>query len=127
VSFQVTFIDTPDYLHAIITGENSFENVTGYLQQVREECRRRGYRRLLIEEHLEGPRLSGLEVFRIVTEGSERARGELHAIAYVDANAHGALMKFAEDVAVNRALRVAVFSSIPEAQLWLLSTVRPRQ
>jgi hypothetical protein len=43
----------------------------------------------------------------------------MEMIAYVDVNAEGDLMKFAEDVAVNRFLRVAVFSSVPDAELWL--------
>jgi hypothetical protein len=55
----------------------------------------------------------------VASEGSERARGLLHAIAYVDANADGHLMKFAETVAVNRGLPIAVFATVSEAREWL--------
>ena len=48
-----------------------------------------------------------------------RALGQIEVIAYVDVNAEGDLMKFAEDVAVNRFLRVAVFSSVQDAELWM--------
>jgi len=41
------------------------------------------------------------------------------AIAYVDVNADGELMKFAETVAVNRSLPVVVFSSVSDAEKWL--------
>ena len=48
----------------------------------------------------------------------------LEAIAYVDVNAAGDLMQFAETVAVNRALPVTVFSTVVEAETWLLGEDR---
>jgi hypothetical protein len=62
-----------------------------------------------------------MEVFRIAAQGSSRASGLFTAIAYVDVNAEGDLMKFAETVAVNRFLPLAVFSSVAEAEKWLAS------
>jgi hypothetical protein len=59
-------------------------------------------------------------VFQIASEGSNRARGVFKAIAYVDMSAKGDLMKFAENVAVNRGLPVRVFSSVRDAEKWLL-------
>jgi hypothetical protein len=56
-----------------------------------------------------------MEVFRIAAQGSNRASGLFTAIAYVDVNAEGDLMKFAETVALNRSLPLAVFSSVTEA------------
>jgi hypothetical protein len=74
---------------------------------------------VLIEERLEGPRLSTLDVFQIAADGSSRAQGAFEAIAYVDVNADGDLMKFAETVAVNRSLPLMVFSSISDAEKWI--------
>ena len=119
MAFTLAFTQQPTYLHAVVTGENSVENVRGYLRQIRHECSSRGCFRVLIEERLEGPRLRIVDVYRIASEGSARALGQIHTIAYVDVNAEGDLMKFAEDVAVNRSLRVAVFSSVENAELWL--------
>ena len=119
MAFTLTFTQQPTYLHAVVTGENSVESVRGYLKQIRQECSSRGCFRVLIEERLEGPRLNIGNVFRIASEGSTRALGQIHTIGYVDVNAEGDLMKFAEDVAVNRLLRVAVFSSVENAELWL--------
>jgi hypothetical protein len=79
---------------------------------------------VLIEERLEGPRLGTLDVFEIVSQGSSRALGILQAIAYVDVNAEGDLMQFAETVAVNRALPVTVFSTVADAERWLLDEDR---
>jgi hypothetical protein len=53
-------------------------------------------------------------------------RGCFEAIAYVDVNAEGDLMKFAETVAVNRSLPVRVFSTVGEAERWLLGGNRGR-
>ena len=119
MGFTVTYTQKPTYLHAVITGENSAENVRNYLKEIQRECKTRECFRVMIEERLEGPRLGIVEVYRIVSEGTVRALGQIEMIAYVDTNAKGDLMKFAEDVAVNRFLRVAVFSSVPDAEVWL--------
>lgn len=119
MAFTLTFTQQPTYLHAVVSGENNVENVRSYLKQVRQECSDRECFRVLIEERLEGPRLRIVDVFRIASEGSARALGQIHTIAYVDVNAEGDLMKFVEDVAVNRFLRVAVFSTVENAELWL--------
>lgn len=97
------------FLHFIVTGQNSRANAESYINDILRECKARGYSRALIEERLEGPRLGFEDVFQIVSEGSKKARGMLSAVAYVDVNAEGDLMKFAETLAVNRSLPVAVF------------------
>ena len=76
--------------------------------------------RVLIEERLEGPRLGTMDVYQIAAEGADRAKGLFEAIAYVDVNARGGQMKFAETVAVNRGLPVTVFASVDDAREWLL-------
>jgi hypothetical protein len=119
MGFTVSITQKPTYLHAVVTGENSAKNVRSYLKQIQQECKTRKCFRVLIEERLEGPRLGIVDVYRIVSEETVRVLGQIDVIAYVDVNAQGDLMKFAEDVAVNRFLRVAVFSSVPDAELWL--------
>ena len=118
--YKLTITQKPTYLHVIVTGQNSEENVALYLEEVRRECAARNCYRVLIEERLEGPRLSTFGVFRIASEGSMRAQQRFKAIAYVDVNVEGNLMKFAENVAVNRGLLVMVFSSVSEAEKWLI-------
>ena len=115
MTYKLTIDQKPAYLHFIVTGRNSRENVVGYLAEVLHECTARGCFRVLIEERLDGPRLNTLDVFQIASEGSANAGGILKAIAYVDVNAEGDLMKFAETVAVNRALPVVVFSTVADA------------
>ena len=91
-----------------------------YLEEIFRECQTRNCNRILIEERLEGPRVGTFDVFQIATEGTNRAHGYFKAIAFVDVNAQGDLMKFAETVALNRGMPVKVFSSVSDAKKWLL-------
>jgi hypothetical protein len=120
MAYKLTLDQKPNYLHAVITGRNSKENVARYLEEILRECTARGCSKVLIEERLEGPRLGTLDVFDIAAVGSSRALGKLRAIAYVDVNAKGGLMKFAETVAVNRGLPITVFATVSAAKNWLL-------
>jgi len=119
MSYQLTITPKGTYLHAVVTGRNSRENVMRYLLDIRRECTVRGCSRVLIEERLAGPRLGMMDVFQIAAQGSSRANGRFEAIAYVDVNAKSDLMQFAETVAVNRSLPVKVFASVSDAETWL--------
>jgi hypothetical protein len=118
MTYEIEIDQKPTYLHAVVTGRNSRENVLGYMQEIGRECAARGCFRVLIEERLDGPRLGTMDVFEIVSEGVQRAKG-MKAIAYVDVNAKGDTMHFAETIAVNRFLPVAVFSTVAEAEAWI--------
>jgi hypothetical protein len=120
MSYELSIIQKPMYLHAIVTGLNTKENVEGYLEEVLRECIARGSTSVLIEERLEGPRFGVADVFQVASEKSLEARGHFKGIAYVDVNASGDLMKFAETVAVNRGLPVKVFSTVSDAEKWLV-------
>ena len=117
-SYTLTIEVKGHYLHAIVTGLNSVENVVSYLQQLRKECDARGCFRVLIEERLEGPRLRTLDVFQIASQGVVGA-SRMDAMAFVDVNAEGDLMKFAETVAANRGLPMRLFTSVSDARKWL--------
>jgi len=119
VSYQLKIEQQAGYLHFIVSGRNTTENVTRYMQEVIRECAARKCSRVLIEERLEGPRLGTMEVFSMVTSGAKRYQGMLEALAFVDLNAEGGVMRFAEDVAVNRGIPVRVFRTLDGAQQWL--------
>ncbi len=120
MTYKLTIDQKPTYLHMIVTGRNSRENVVQYMEDVIRECTARNCGRVLIEERLEGTRLRTLDVYDIVSQGAKRFVGMLEAMAYVDVNAKGSLMHFAEDVAANRGIPVKVFSTVDEAENWLL-------
>ena len=122
MTYHLTITQKSAYLHAIVTGEHSKSNVVGFLRDVLRECVNRQCFKVLIEERLEGPSLGLLEVFEIVLGGNIETSGKLKAIAYIDVNADASLMKFVEDVAVNRAMPLRIFQTVPEAEKWLLAS-----
>ena len=126
MTYTLTIHEKPAYLHAIVTGQNSRQTVEKYLEELRAQCIARGCFRVLLEERLEGPRLGMMDVFKIASERSIDARGAFKAFAYVDVNAQGDLMRFAETVAANRRMPVVVFSNVADAERWLLNESHAR-
>jgi hypothetical protein len=126
MTYKLTVDPKPSYLHIVVTGRNSRENVVRYLQETLRECAARNCFNVLIEERLVGPRLGTFEVFQIASVEGSKARGQMRAIAYVDVNAEGDSMQFAGTVAANRAVPVAVFSTVADAEKWLLNEIRGR-
>lgn len=118
MSYKVTFEDKPTYIHAKVTGSNSYDTVFRYVSDIYEECRKQDCFRVLIEERLDGPRLDGMEVFSLVSEGSTKMPGKFEAVAYVDENM-GDMARFAETVAVNRGMPVSTFNNVSDAKDWL--------
>ena len=118
VDYTLEILERPGYLHFIVEGSNSREAVRAYLAEIVRVCMARDCRRLLIEERLAGPRLGTIDVYAIASGGTARA-GHFTAIAYVDVFREGELMKFAEDVAVNRAVPLKVFATVADAERWL--------
>jgi hypothetical protein len=124
VRYRLTIDKKPAYLHATVTGRNSSENVVGYLKDILKECVARNCFRVLIEERLDGRRLGTMDVFDIAWGGEDRLCKMLKALAVVDVNRSGDLMQFAETVAHSRGLNVAMFSTVAEAEKWLLDQAR---
>jgi hypothetical protein len=119
MTYEVIFLKKTSFLHAIVTGINSKENILNYMKEIKNECQALNIHRVLIEEKLEGPRLETLDIYQIAKYGSIDNNGVIIQIAYVDINARGDLMKFAETAATNRGLPIRVFNSISEAVKWL--------
>lgn len=113
--------ERPAYLHVTVSGDNSPETVRAYLREVLAACIARGVSALLIEEHLDGPPFDLLDVFRIASEESLRAKPQIERLAWVDTNPDHphANMQFAENVAVNRGLHMRVFPGVAEAEEWM--------
>lgn len=119
MSYEMTLTEKPGYLHAVVTGKNTLENVTGYMKVLHDACVARGISRVLIEERLTGRRLETWDVYEVAAQGSARGVGQFQALAYVDVHASGELMKFAETVAYNRGIPIRLFATVEEAETWI--------
>ncbi len=127
MSYQLTMVQKPGYLHGIATGQNSREAVSAYLMQGLKECEARGCTRVLIESRLQGLRLPPWDTFEIASWHARFDKGIFEAIAYVDANAPAELLDFVRDVTANRGLPLRSFASVAAAEAWLISTIEAPQ
>lgn len=116
------------YLHVRVQGDNTQVVVRRYIQEMNRTSQEEGCPYVLLEENLEGPRLSVGDVFAIITEEGERARGIVKHIAFVDVNSSSLqTMKFAETVAYNRGISIAMFSNVADAEKWLRKKLAPKK
>jgi len=127
MAYKLTIVQQHEYLHGTVTGENTEANIMGYIRELLGECTARNCSRVLIEERLDGPRLGTFELFELASEASRLASGLFKAIAFVDVYSDGEAMRFAENVAVNRGLPVAMFTTVADAEKWLLESGDPRK
>jgi hypothetical protein len=125
MSYQLTLHEKPGYLHAVIEGENTPENVKGYLQELLEVCSSRKCRRILLEERLKGEALPVGYVYEIISQASLKAQGLMEAIAFVDVFPRHENVKFGENVAANRGIPVKSFKTVPEAEEWIKKAPSP--
>lgn len=116
---EIVFEQRPSYLFVHVTGHNSAEAVELYMKDVLERCTEIELFRVLIHECLGGERLSPMQIFDLVSEGSARALGKFDAIAFVDEKM-GEMANFAETVAVNRGIPIAMFSNLVDAENWIV-------
>jgi hypothetical protein len=122
MDYSITLIPKGQYVHAIVTGRNSLVNVVAVavLDELLHQVPELGTAYVLVEDRLEGPRLTMTELFEAASIASERSLGSgLSAMAYVDTQAKEDMMKFAELVATNRSMPIRVFTSMDEAEIWL--------
>jgi hypothetical protein len=121
MNYQLSIIEKSSYLHIIVTGQLTRNNVERYFEEIRHYCLEHRISRILIEENLEGPRLNVMDILQLISHESIKSMRLFTAIAYVDVKAEGNSMNFIEDAAVNRALPVTVFPTVDAAEKWLLS------
>jgi len=125
MSYSITYLNKPNYLHAVVIGEVTKENVVGYLGEVVNKCIDNNIKRLLIEQKLDGPRLETDDVYQIVSELSTRVEELFEAVAFVDIKADNVLnSKFAETIANSRNIPVKVFFNGKDAEKWLIDTMK---
>ena len=109
------------YLHVVVTGDNTPEDVAAYLDQIRRVCAEHGLAKVLIEEDLTGPQLGTVDIYDVINAASGGVAPSIRSVAYVDTNPEHdvALMEFAETIAVNRGVSVKVFRDVPSAREWI--------
>jgi hypothetical protein len=119
--YDIRFEDRDGYFYAFISGNSDSLAVSRkYWQRVVDECSRRGYKCLLVEEEFPN-QLSKAEMHTLVVAIKGMLTKPLK-IAFVDRKTeHTDLNLFGETVAVNRGISGRVFPEIATAEEWLKS------
>lgn len=121
MSYEFSAEERGGFIHVNVTGENTPDNVRGYLREVYDLCARTGASAVLIEEDLRGPRLDPVEVYRIIVTASADTVPVILRIAYVDLQARHdtSNVDLGVEVARDRGVNVETFRTVAEAEAWL--------
>ena len=121
MAYDMKVVREDDYLHILVTGDNTPADVAGYLDQIRRVCAEHDLSKVLIEENLTGPPFGTVDIYDVVSAASVGVTPAIRHIAFVDVNPEHnfAAMEFAETVAVNRGVNVSVFRDVPSAVEWI--------
>ena len=117
------------YLHMIVEGDNTAEDVANYLAEGVKKCIEFHCPNVLIEENLKGPNLGIFTVYEIITKICCQAAAAVRRVAYVDVNPESKkeVNQFAETTAVNRGVNVKLFETVHEAENWFRETILLRR
>lgn len=124
IPYQLTLDERPAFLHAKVAGERTPENAMRCLDEVYQACVRTGIANVLLEMAFTGPSLGAPGIIKVIEHASANG-ARLGRIAYVEASLDGRQRaRFAETVAVNRAVNVRLFDDAEQAAAWLASPAR---
>ncbi len=119
--YKLTFEYRLRYLYAFVTGEkDSYEISKQYWQEIADECKKSGIKKVLIEEDL-AENVSMPEMYRFASEIPRLGFFGIR-VAFVDRRQdQQRLNQFGETVATNRGLFSRVFNNFDDGEKWLLS------
>jgi hypothetical protein len=124
MSYSLNIEFKEQYLHAIVSGENTLANSLSYLDEIYNACIQYRCSNVLIEEHLAGPSLDTFDTFVVVTKNMSRAKTIGVRLAFLDMNTEHSKreLKFGENLAHIRGMNVRLFfDNTQEAVDWLLN------
>ncbi len=115
----IQFEDRPGYLYAFFSGKrNGLADAKRYWETAINECHRRGYKRMLIEQDFAVP-LSRIDAFYLAEALASMPIRQLR-VAFVDRDVEqNAINLFAETVATNRGGVGKVFNNLADAEAYL--------
>jgi hypothetical protein len=121
MSYRLTIEPHETYVQARLDGVRTPENLLRYLREAYLACLQHGKRDLLLEINLVNADLDSSSIYRVVVQRAADG-AKLGRIAYVETGVTSlAKARFAETVAVNRAVNVRLFPTLREARAWLES------
>ena len=109
------------YVHVRVRGNSDLPTTARYMEDMFRACKEHCCTHLLIEEHLEGERLSMGDIFQVISERIDELRLTIRTVAFVDASGgHStSTLTFADNVITNRGITVSHFATVQDAVAWL--------
>jgi len=119
--YTIVFEDYSEYLYALVHGDQyGYEVLSGFLKDIADECKRRNFRKVLIEENISAT-ANKEDVYRTASELPEFGFAGIR-MAYIDRfTEQKELNEFGHDVAVDNGIDVQIFATQAEADGWLTS------
>jgi hypothetical protein len=118
-NYTIVFEDHPDFLFALVHGEEyGYEVLTGFLKDIADQCKARGYSQVLIEENISASATKEL-VYRVACELPELGFAGIR-MAYVDRfSDQREVNEFGRAVAIDNGIDVRQFTAFTHAAAWL--------
>lgn len=118
--YELTFEQRPEYLYAHLQAEaTDVDKAVRYWQNIVDKCRELDFKRLLVVQEIPGG-LSVTDTFLLATKVAAMGINGIK-LAFVDPETHlYETHQFGQMAAGNRGVWVEVFTTIPEAENWLL-------
>lgn len=120
-NYTIVYENYPTYLYALVHGdEYGYEVLTGFLKEIADEVKARGFKQVLIEENI-SVGATKEDAYRVASELPELGFAGIR-MAYVDRFIdQEEVNEFGRDVAVHNGIDVRLFSDQAMADRWLKS------
>ena len=118
--YKIVFEEYPNYLYALVHGEQyGYEVLAGFLREIANECKKRGFDQVCIEENISGT-ASEDDVVRIASELADLGFRDIR-MAYIDRfqNEQQEMNEMGQEVAVEHGVQVQIFKNQVDADNWL--------
>ena len=118
--YKIVFEEYPNYLYALVHGEQyGYEVLAGFLREIANECKKRGFDQVCIEENISGT-ASEDDVVRIASELADLGFRDIR-MAYIDRfqNEQQEMNEIGQEVAVEHGVQVQIFKNQVDADNWL--------
>ena len=118
---NICFENRTGYLYAFFAGKrNELSDTIKFWQNAIDECNKRGYEKLLIEQDLPNP-LSITDIYNLIGV-ILKIPGNHPKTAFIDRDlSQNDMNLFGQTVAANRGLIGKIFTNVSDAEAWLIS------
>jgi len=117
--YRIVFEEYPNYLYALVHGdEYGYKVLAGFLREISEECKKRGFRQVVIEENISAI-ASEEDVVKIASEMPQLGYETLR-VAYIDRFLEQKeINEMGQENAHDHGFDLQIFQNQLEAETWL--------